>query len=99
MAHLGLRLEDGAHQVRETLVERQDLLELVEDHHDAPLPLGRQLPEQLEQTLDRLVDVLAPAPRLEAEPQAPVRRIDLHRRLHAEAAEEVDGTFEGVLDR
>jgi hypothetical protein len=34
-----LRLEDGPQEVRVVRVELDDLLELVEDHHDAALPL------------------------------------------------------------
>src|SRR5689334_18180655 len=62
VADLGLRLKDGAHEVGVALVEGEDLLELVEDDHDAPLSLGRELAELLEELLDRLVEVaLAPA--------------------------------------
>jgi hypothetical protein len=61
VADLRLRLEDGAHEVGEAAVERDDLLELVEHDRDALLPLGRDLGRQLEQALDRRVDVAAAA--------------------------------------
>src|SRR5581483_12184035 len=89
VAHLRLCLEDGAHQVRELLVDREDLLELVEDDHDAALALGRELAEQLEQALDRVVDVAAAPARMEGEPQRAVARVDLDRRPDAEPAEEL----------
>ena len=98
VAHLGLGLEDGAHQVREPLVERDDLLELVEDDHHAPLALGGQLAEQLEQPLDRVVDVGPAATDLEAEAQRAVARVDLDRRPDAQAAEELGRTLERLTD-
>ena len=99
VAHLGLGLEDGAHQVREPLVEGDDLLELVEDDHHAPLALGGQLAEQLEQPLDRVVDVGPAAADLEAEAQRAVARVDLDRRPDAQAAEELGRTLERLTDR
>src|SRR5437588_3004919 len=35
VAHIGLALEDGAHEVREVSIDLDDLLKLIEDHHDA----------------------------------------------------------------
>jgi hypothetical protein len=98
VAHLGLSLEDGAQQVREALVEREDLLELVEDDHDAAPPLRRELAEQLEQPLDRVVDVLLPPTGLEAEAQAAVGRIDIHDRDDPKPAEEVRRPLERLAD-
>ena len=83
VADLRLRLEDRAHQVREPPVEREDLLELVEDDRDASLALCGELADELEQSLDRVVDVGSPPTRLEREPQGAVARVDLDRRRHA----------------
>ena len=87
-AHLGLLLEDRPHQVRVGAVERDDLLELVEDEHGAPLALGGDLARKCEQRLDRVVDRRALPAAVEDKPKAPVDRIDLHRRRDAETAEE-----------
>src|SRR5262249_10835184 len=66
---LGLRLEDRPHEVREVAVETDDLLELVEDDRNSALPLRRDLSGELEQPLDRLVDVRRTPPGGEAEAQ------------------------------
>ena len=99
MPDLRLRLEDGPHQVREAPVERDDLLELVEDDHDAPLALGRELAEQLEQALDRVVDVRRPPACLEGEAERPVVGVDLHRRPDPQAAEEIGSALDHLPDR
>ena len=67
MRDLGLLLEDGPHQLREIGVDVDNLLELVEDEDDLALALGGQLAGQLEQALDRRVDVLLRVARVEAE--------------------------------
>ena len=41
--HLGLALEDGAHQPRQGRVDVDDLLELVEDERDPAPALGAEL--------------------------------------------------------
>ena len=68
MRHLGLRLEDGAHEPRQVRVDVDDLLELVEDERDLPAALRGELARQLEQALERCVEVLRLPPGLEAEP-------------------------------
>jgi len=98
VADLGLGLEDRAHQVREALVEGEDLLELVEDDHDAALALGRELAELLEELLDRLVEVAFAAAGAEGEAEGAVARVDLDRRADAEVAEELGGLLERVAD-
>ena len=86
--HLGLLLEDRPHQVGVVAVDRDDLLELVEHEGGAAAPLGGDLAGKHEERLDRVVD-RGPAPaRVEDEAQAPVDRVDLHRRRDAEPAEE-----------
>ena len=67
MGDLGLALEDGAHQPRQMTVDVRDLLELVQHEHDPPLPVGAQLSRQLEQPLQRRVDVRAAVPDVEPE--------------------------------
>ena len=69
---LRLCLEDGPHQVRVLGIEREDLLELVEDDCDPALALGGELSRQREQVFDRVVDRRAAAGRLEAETQRAV---------------------------
>ena len=67
MGDLRLLLEHRPHQRRQLGVEVEDLLELVEDQRGAPSALGGELRRQLEQPLDRRVDVLggrAPAAKL-----------------------------------
>jgi hypothetical protein len=95
---LGLRLEHRAHQVRELAVERDDLLELVQHEDDAPLSLGGELGRELEQPLDRVVDVLLAAAGGEAEAKRSVGRVDLHRRNDPEATEEARGLLERLVD-
>ena len=95
---LGLRLEHGAHRVRELPVERHDLLELVQHEDDATLPFRRELGRQLEQPLDRLVDVLLCDAPPRSSPEQPVGRVDLHRRDDPQAAEEARGLLERLVD-
>ncbi len=64
---LGLGLEHGAHPVRQGLVEPYHLLELVEHEHRPSLSLRPELPGQLQQPVDRVVDVLPPSARGEGE--------------------------------
>ena len=71
MCDLGLRLEHRAQEVGVAAVQLDDLLELVEDHDDATAPVGRDPAEQLEQRLDRVVDVRSAAGRAEAEASEP----------------------------
>ncbi len=94
--YLGLSLEDGPQEVGIAPVELDDLLELVEDHHDAPLPFLADTTHELEQRLDRVVDVRAAPGGAEAEAQRAVLRVHLHRRNDAEAAEELRSTFVGA---
>ena len=61
MRDLGLLLEDRAHQPRQPRVDVDDLLELVEHERDLALAVGAELGRQLEQALDRRVDVLGAA--------------------------------------
>jgi hypothetical protein len=99
VAHLALALEDRAHHVREVLVEAQDLLELVEDEDHAPLAFDRQLGRELEEPLDRLVDV-GPAPgALEPEAKRSVDRVDLDRRENTQSAKQVRGALDRVPRR
>ena len=96
---LRLLLEDRPHQVGELAVERDDLLELVEDEHDAAAALGRDPARELEQGLDRVVDGRLLPPCVKGEAQAAVARVDLHRRRDAEAAEEARGPLERLAGR
>src|SRR3954454_15050879 len=64
---LGLLLEDRPQELRQLRVELDDLLELVEDQDRGALPLGRDLCDELEQPLERRVDVLGPVTGAEAE--------------------------------
>ena len=64
---VGLHLEDGAHEPREVGIDVDDLLELVEDERDLPSALGGELARQLEEPLERRVEVLRLSPRVEGE--------------------------------
>jgi hypothetical protein len=55
---LGLRLEDGAHELRQVGVDLDDLLELVEDEGRAPAAFGGELAREREEPLEGRVDVL-----------------------------------------
>ena len=61
MRDLGLLLEHRAHQPRQPRVDVDHLLELVEHERDLALAVGAELAGQLEQALDRGVDVLRAA--------------------------------------
>ena len=64
------------------------LLELVEDEHHAAAAVGRELRRQLEQALERLVQVLGATRRAERERRRSVERVDRHDRDDAEAGED-----------
>ena len=85
--HLGLGLEHGSHHVRQRVVEAHDLLELVEDEGGAAVALCRDPTGKLEQTLDRVVDVLASTRRRERESK-PAVAVDLDRRADPQPAEQ-----------
>ena len=76
MRDLGLALEDRAHQLRQAGVDLHDLLELVEHEQDLALAVGGELARQLEQPLDRGVDVLAALADVEGERRRPGLRVD-----------------------
>ena len=97
VADLALGLEDRPHDVRERVVDADDLLELVEDEHDTPVALRRDLGRELQQSLDRRVDVRRAADRLEREPDAAVTGVELDRRPHAEAADDGARALEEAL--
>jgi hypothetical protein len=61
VGHLGLGLEDRAHELGQVAVDVHDLLELVEHQRHAAAALGGQPPGQLEQPLQRGVHVLGRA--------------------------------------
>ena len=69
MRDLGLVLEDRAQELRQVGVEVDDLLELVEDQQRGALALGGELRDELEQALERRVDVLGLVAGGEAEAQ------------------------------
>ena len=71
MGDIRLRLEDRAHERGQPGIELEHLLELVEDDAYAPLPFGRQLRRELQEPLERRVDVLARVAAGEAEPSDP----------------------------
>src|SRR5207248_509238 len=97
--YVRLGLEYRTEELRVMRVELDDLLELVEDHDHAALPLLGEPPEQLEKRLDGLVDVgLSPrAP--EAERERRVVRIELHRRPDPQVSEESRRAFERLPRR
>ena len=72
MRDLRLLLEDRAHQPRQPRVDVDHLLELVEHERHLALALGAQLARQLEQPLERGVDVLRALGNRERERGAPV---------------------------
>ena len=85
MRDLGLLLERRAHQRRQLGVELRDLLELVEVEDDALALLRRDRARQLEEVLERVVDVGLGARSREAEARRAVqvhgdRRRDSQRR-------------------
>ena len=86
---LRLRLERRSHQVREVRVDPEHLLELVEDDRHPPAAVRRQLARQVEELLDRRVDVGARVPGREAEPECAVGRVDGHHRQDPEPAEDL----------
>ena len=73
MRDLGLELEDGAHQLRELGVDVDDLLELVEDERDLSPALCGELAGKLEEPLERRVEILWLAARVEAEAELAAR--------------------------
>ena len=85
---LGLGLEHGPHPVRQGLVEPHHLLELVEHEHCPSLSLRPELAGQLQQPVDRVVDVLPTSARGEGEADVALERVDLDRRLHPQRADE-----------
>ena len=97
MAYLALRLEDRPHHVRQRVVDPHDLLELVEHEHDATVALGGDLGGQLEQPLDRRVDVRASSDRLERESDTAVLGIELDRRPDPQPAHDGPGPLEEPL--
>ena len=99
VADLRLLLEDRAHQLRVVAVDREDLLELVEDEHGAAPALGRDPARESEERLDRVVDGRAPPARMEDEAQAAVDRIDLDRRRHAQPAKEARRPLDRLAGR
>ncbi len=61
MCHLRLGLEDRAHELGQVAVDVHDLLELVQHQRDLAPALGGQPARQLEQPLQRGVQVLGRA--------------------------------------
>ena len=85
---LGLRLEHRPHPVRQRLVQAGHLLELVEDEGRPLAALGADPAGELEEAVDRVVDVLAASARREREPDVALDRVDLHRRSHPQRSDE-----------
>ena len=85
---VGLELEDGAHQLRKLRVDVDDLLELVEDERDLPPALRGELARQLEEPLERCVEILWLAARIEAEAELARGRVDGHDRGDPQARED-----------
>jgi hypothetical protein len=81
-------LEDGAQEPRQAAFDLDDLLELVEDERDATSSLRRELPRQLEQPLQRRVDVVGPPVGVEAEADRPVLRAHRDHGADAQAAKD-----------
>ena len=95
---LGLGLEDAPHQLRQGWIDLDDLLELVEDQRDRPLALGGDLPGQLQQALERRIDV---GPRVaggEREAERAVGGVDRDRRRDPQPAEEGRSAITGPLE-
>ena len=80
MGDVGLQLEDGAHETWEVGIDVDDLLELVEDERDLPSALRGELARQLEEPLERRVEVLWLSPRVEGEAELARVRVDRHDR-------------------
>ena len=76
MRHLRLGLEDRAHELRKVAVDVHDLLELVEHERDLPLALRAELARELEEPLERRVDVLRVPTGVEAEAEPAGRGVD-----------------------
>jgi hypothetical protein len=85
---LGLLLQHRAQELGELRVELDDLLELVEDQQRAALALGGDLGDELEQALERRIDVLRLVAGGEAEAQRAGVRVDCHRRHDPQPAED-----------
>ena len=67
MRHLRLALEDRAQELRQARVELDDLLELVDDEGRSAAARPSELGGQLEQALERCVDIGPRPPELEGE--------------------------------
>lgn len=67
MGHLRLALKDGAQELRQSGVELDDLLKLVDDKGRAAAARSSQLGGQLEQAFERRVDIWTRPPDLEGE--------------------------------
>ena len=64
---LGLLLKDGAHDLREVRIDVDDLLELVEDERDPPIPLTAEPAGQLKEMFEGRIDVVPTPPGCERE--------------------------------
>ena len=80
MRHLGLRLEHGAHQLREVGVDLDDLLELVEDERDRRFALRASRPGSSSSRSSVASRSAASEPGLEAEGDRAVVGVDGDRR-------------------
>jgi len=67
VAHLGLFLEDAAHQGGQVRIELNDLLKFVEDQRDAPLTLAGDAGWQFEELLEGEVGIGGVVGHVEAE--------------------------------
>src|SRR4051812_11994534 len=88
---VGLLLKDRAQKLRQVRIERDDLLELVEDEQRAPLALGGDLGDELEQAFERRVDVGGRMGGAEREAQRAGVRVDRHGRDDPQPAEDPRG--------
>ena len=84
-----LGLEHRTHERGEVWVELEDLLELVKDDAAAPVAFRRQLRGELEELLQRRVDVVLRVAGPEAEAERAVHRVDGHHRDDPQAAEDL----------
>ena len=93
-----LLLEDRAHELRQVGVDVDDLLELVEDHAHPPVPVGPELAGELEEALERRVDVVGPLAGLEPERERAVGRVEGDSGRDSEPAEDARRLLAGAVD-
>src|SRR5689334_10657810 len=98
MGDLRLPLKDGAQELGQVGVDRNDLLELVHDQGDAMATRPTQLGGQFEQPLERRVDISRSLGHAEAEGERAIVGVDVDRRLNLQPTKRSEGALAHPLD-